>query len=59
MDKILEEMMEYICDKRCRYPNEVNQEELDSICEQCAMNEYISVLEGMAAGGTDQDLVKV
>lgn len=50
MDKILEEMMEYICDKRCRYPNEVNQEELDEICDQCAMNEYISVLEGMAAG---------
>ena len=53
MEKVLEEMMEYICDKRCRYPNEVNQEELDAICDACAMNEYISVLEGLAAGGAD------
>lgn len=50
MEKILEEMMEYICDKRCRYPNEVAQEELDTICDTCAMNGYLSVLETMAAG---------
>ena len=50
MDKVLEEMMEYICDKRCRYPNEVEQEELDEICEQCALNGYFDVLKSMAAG---------
>lgn len=50
MDKVLEEMMEYICDKRCRYPNEVEQEELDEICEQCALNGYLDVLKNMAAG---------
>lgn len=45
MEKILEEMMEYICDKRCRFPNEAEQEELDEICDQCAMNGYMSMLE--------------
>ena len=44
MEKILEEMMEYICDKRCRFPNEVDQEELDGICGRCAMNGYIDML---------------
>lgn len=44
MEKILEEMAEYICDKRCRYPNEVQQEELDNICEQCALEGYIKML---------------
>ncbi len=49
MKQILEEMMEYICDKRCRFPNEVEQEELDEICEQCAMNGYLSILGNLAA----------
>ena len=49
MHNVLEEMMEYICDKRCRFPNEVEQDELDIICDQCAMNGYLSILENLAA----------
>lgn len=44
MEKILEKMREYICDKRCRFPYEVEQEELDVICEQCALNGFIDAL---------------
>ncbi len=45
MEKILEEMREYICEKRCRYPYEAaDQEELDRICEQCALNGYVAML---------------
>lgn len=45
-DEILEEMTTYICDKRCRYPYEVEQEELDAICEQCALSSFTDLLRG-------------
>lgn len=51
MEEILEAMMEYICDERCRYPYEAaDQEELDAICSQCAVNGYVKIL---AAGGKE------
>ena len=36
MDKITEEMMEHVCDKICRFPWEISdQEEMDEICAGC------------------------
>lgn len=53
MKKILEEMREFICDKRCRYPHEAaDQEELDNICQQCALNGFIDIL---ITGGENAD----
>ena len=42
MYKIIDEMQEFICDKICRYPYEItNQEELENKCCECKMGEYI------------------
>lgn len=41
MDKILIPMMEHICDKLCRFPWEItDQEEMNQICHECKMNQY-------------------
>lgn len=41
MDKLVEPMMEHICDNLCRYPQEAkNQEELDRICADCKMGQF-------------------
>jgi len=46
--KILESMMEYICESLCRYPKEVtDQEELDEICGSCEMNGHTSDILNM------------
>lgn len=46
--KVLEPMMEYVCDHLCRYPNEVtDQEELDAICESCEMNKHTTDILNM------------
>lgn len=42
MDKVLYPMMEYACDKLCRWPHEVTSEKrLDNICAGCKMDQYI------------------
>lgn len=41
MDQITTEMAEYICDKICRYPREMEQEELDEHCCECEMGRFI------------------
>lgn len=35
----LEDLATHVCDKQCRYPLEIeDQEELDAICESCLVN---------------------
>jgi len=42
MDKIVESMMEHVCDDICRYPKEAaEQEELDVTCADCEMGQYV------------------
>ena len=42
MDKVLSSMMEYVCDKLCRWPNEiVGEEEMSRICHECKMDQHI------------------
>ena len=41
MDSITTEMMEYICDNLCRFPKEMNQEEVDEHCCECKMGQYV------------------
>lgn len=37
-----EDMAAYVCDKLCRYPREMaDQEELDKACEGCLLNAYV------------------
>lgn len=38
---ILAPMTEYVCDKLCRFPWEItDQEEMSRICHECKMNQY-------------------
>lgn len=40
--KITTEMMEYICDKLCRYPEmESDEESLAELCDGCRMGEFL------------------
>lgn len=42
MDKLVESMMEHVCDHLCRFPREqINQEQLEEICAECQMGEYV------------------
>jgi len=42
MDKITEEMMEHVCDKICRFPWVISdQEEMDAICANCEMSKHV------------------
>lgn len=43
MDTITTEMMVHLCDKLCRYPHEVEDEdELKDICCECRMGEFVN-----------------
>ena len=35
--ELLETILFEICDKYCKYPNELEQEELDKKCENCPL----------------------
>lgn len=55
MEQITTEMMEHICDNLCKHPSrpDITQEELDAICDECKMGEYVcSILN------THNELVK-
>lgn len=41
MDKITTEMAEHVCDNLCRFPREMEQEELEEHCCECRMGEFI------------------
>ncbi|MGL5436578.1 MAG: hypothetical protein ACRDBO_14435 [Lachnospiraceae bacterium] len=42
MDKIAEVMMEHVCDKICRFPWEIeNQEEMEEKCAGCQMGRHV------------------
>ena len=42
LNQITEEMMEHVCDKICRYPRTVNdQDELNYICAECKMELFV------------------
>lgn len=42
LNKITEEMATYVCDKLCQYPLICEQDELDSICAECKMGEFVN-----------------
>ncbi len=38
----VEDKVAYICDKLCRHPWEITeQEEMDEVCEECPVNAYV------------------
>ncbi len=41
MDTLTTEMMEHICDNLCRFPREMEQEELEEHCCDCKMEQYV------------------
>lgn len=42
MLNIITPMMEHVCDKLCRFPKEVaDQEELDIVCDGCEMGKHV------------------
>ena len=41
MNKLTTEMAEHICDHLCRFPREMEQEELDAHCCECKMSKFI------------------
>ncbi len=42
LDRLTTEMMEYICDKLCRYPEmERDEESLAELCAGCRMGEFL------------------
>jgi len=42
MDEIVESMMEHVCDKICRFPWEItDQEQLEEICADCRMARFV------------------
>ena len=38
MITLTEEQVESLCDKYCRFPYNVEQEDLEQICEKCPLN---------------------
>lgn len=61
IEKAVDEMVAYVCDKVCRYgaDNSLDQERLDDICAECEMgdhvchvlNEYIRATENKRGKG--------
>ena len=49
IDELLEEMLEHICDKLCKYPNEADEDELEDIYCECEMGRYINEIKEKAA----------
>ncbi|MDD3404096.1 MAG: hypothetical protein PHQ72_12200 [Hespellia sp.] len=44
MDKLAAEVMEVLCDKYCKYPDTVKeQEELEQICDKCRVGKLIGI----------------
>lgn len=46
LEMITMEMAEYVCDKLCIYPRTVtDQEEMDRICAECKMEQFVRQIE--------------
>ena len=59
MDKTVTEMMEHICDELCRFPRELDEEELDKKCDECRMDEFCcNILNKYNKQGEQSDLQK-
>lgn len=41
IDEITTELAEYVCDKLCKFPYELNENELIDRCAGCEMGNYI------------------
>ena len=41
MDGITTEMMEHICDNLCKYPDQLNGEQLEDKCAECKMGRFV------------------
>lgn len=44
MDQITTEMMEYICDNLCAYPDTASGDKLEEICAECKMGNYLTAI---------------
>lgn len=45
LDKTITEMMEYVCDSLCRYPEMESEEEtLAEICKECRLKEFVGAI---------------
>lgn len=51
MDKLVEEMMEHICDELCRHPREAQDpEQLEDVCAECGMGKFVCGILNMYTG---------
>lgn len=41
IDQITTELAEYICDELCRHPKDLAEKELEEICCECKLGQYI------------------
>lgn len=41
INQITTEMAEHICDNLCRYPKNLTGDELEDICAECKLGQYI------------------
>lgn len=41
LEEIITKMMEYVCDTLCKYPCKEEQEQLDIICADCEMGQFV------------------
>jgi len=36
---LIEEVVEHICDEKCKMPAECSNDELDDVCDECPLND--------------------
>jgi len=57
MDKVIENMMNHVCDCICQYPEKAaNEEELSEICSNCQMGKHVYNISNTYNGLTDNQL---
>ena len=37
--KLIEDVVEHICDEKCKYVSELSNDELDEMCDDCPLND--------------------
>lgn len=41
IDELTDDMMAYVCDRLCKYPEALNETEFDDMCANCHMHAYV------------------
>lgn len=41
IEDVLDRMSEYICDKVCKFPGQYTEEQLEDVCFECRLGEFV------------------